>query len=47
MYLQRIVRGDDVTSFDTLLQEHQRALTSTGRTVLQNAVVAHNVMAGT
>jgi len=45
MFKERIVRQTEVENFQKLLQAHQNAETSTGRTVLANAVIEHNIFA--
>jgi len=45
MFKERIVRQTEVEAFQKLLQQHQNAETSTGRTVLANSVIEHNIFA--
>jgi len=45
MFKERIVRQNEVEAFQKLLQPHQNAETSTGRTVLANSVIEHNIFA--
>ena len=46
MYKDRLLRRDEVESFAKSLLPHQKALVgSTGKTVLEVAVLEHNVMA--
>jgi len=45
MFRERIVRNNEVEVFQKLLQPHQNAETSTGRTVLQNSIIEHNIFA--
>ena len=42
---EQIVRPQDVAKFEKLLQEHQNAVTKNGLTVLQNAIIEHNLFA--
>lgn len=45
MYLDRIIRGPQLQEFSSLLAEHQKAITSDGSTILERAVVEHNLLA--
>jgi len=45
MFHERIVRNSEVEVFQERLQPHQNAGTSTGRTVLQNSIIEHNLFA--
>lgn len=45
MFLERIISNEEVAAFEQLLQEHQKAATSSSRSVLQNSVVEHNLLA--
>lgn len=45
MFKERIISPTEVTKFESLLSEHQQASTANGRTVLQNAVIEHNLLA--
>jgi len=45
MFKERIVRNNEVEVFQKMLQPHQNAETSTGRTVLQNSIIEHNMFA--
>jgi len=45
MFKERIVRNNEVEAFQKMLQQHQNAETSTGRTVLQNSIIEHNMFA--
>jgi len=45
MFKERIVRNNEVEAFQKMLQTHQNAETSTGRTVLQNSIIEHNMFA--
>jgi len=45
IFKERIIRSSEVEVFQKLLQPHQNAETSTGRTVLQNSIIEHNMFA--
>jgi len=49
MFKEEIVRAVDYEKFDKMLsvpgQEHKRAMTATGLTVLQNSIIEHNLFA--
>jgi len=45
MYLDRLIRRTELAEFETLLQQHQKALTSDGSTILEHAVIEHNLLA--
>jgi len=45
MFKEQIVRPQDVQKFEKLLAEHQNASTKNGLTVLQNAIIEHNMFA--
>lgn len=45
MFKDRIITRDEVTSFEKILGDHQKAATSSSRTVLQNSVIEHNLLA--
>jgi COP9 signalosome complex subunit 4 len=45
MYLERIIRKAELIEFGTLLQPHQKAMTADGSTILERAVVEHNLLA--
>jgi COP9 signalosome complex subunit 4 len=45
MYKQRILRRQDIASFDKSLMPHQQALLADGSTVLEKAVTEHNMLA--
>jgi len=45
MFKERIIRNSEVEVFQKMLQPHQNAETSTGRTVLQNSMIEHNMFA--
>jgi len=44
MYLDRIIRSSELKDFSSLLQPHQKALTSDGSTILDRAVIEHNLL---
>jgi COP9 signalosome complex subunit 4 len=45
MYLDRLIKRTELTEFETLLQAHQKALTADGSTILEHAVIEHNLLA--
>lgn len=45
MYLERIINPHDAKQFESLLSEHQKATTSDGYSILQRAVIEHNLVA--
>lgn len=47
MYMQRLLRSDEVKAFEADLAAHQKALLADGSTVLQRAVTEHNVLSAT
>eukprot|EP00033_Pygsuia_biforma_P003072 GCRY01003377.1.p1 GENE.GCRY01003377.1~~GCRY01003377.1.p1 ORF type:complete len:395 (+),score=104.47 GCRY01003377.1:124-1308(+) len=47
MFLERIIRPHEVAAFASTLKPHQMATLSDGSTVLDKAVVTHNVLAAT
>ncbi|XP_043205549.1 COP9 signalosome complex subunit 4-like isoform X2 [Amphibalanus amphitrite] len=44
MYLDRIIRKPELKELEALLQEHQKATTADGSTLLDRAVVEHNIL---
>ncbi|XP_041363453.1 COP9 signalosome complex subunit 4-like [Gigantopelta aegis] len=44
MYLDRIIRSSDLQDFQALLQPHQKAMTADGSTILDRAVIEHNLL---
>ena len=44
--MDRILRKAEVDSFGKDLKDHQKAKTSDGSTVLEKAVIEHNLLAG-
>jgi len=45
MYLDRIIRGPQLKEFESLLAPHQMATTSDGSSILDRAIVEHNLLA--
>ena len=45
MYSDRLIRRSELQEFENLLQEHQKAVIADGSTILDNAVVEHNLLA--
>merc|ERR1711962_1543663 len=45
MYLDRLIKRSELQEFEALLQPHQKAITSDGSTILDHAVVEHNLLA--
>ena len=45
MYLEHLLRQEDLSGFEASLAPHQRARTGDGLTVLQKAVIEHNMLA--
>ncbi|XP_066137647.1 COP9 signalosome complex subunit 4 [Euwallacea fornicatus] len=44
MYLERIIRRSELQDFEALLQPHQKARTIDGSTILDRAVIEHNLL---
>ncbi|KAL1497633.1 hypothetical protein ABEB36_008559 [Hypothenemus hampei] len=44
MYLERIIRRSELKDFEALLQPHQKATTVDGSTILDRAVIEHNLL---
>uniref|UniRef100_A0A336KZ05 COP9 signalosome complex subunit 4 n=1 Tax=Culicoides sonorensis TaxID=179676 RepID=A0A336KZ05_CULSO len=44
MYLDRIIRRSELQDFEALLQDHQKAVTGDGSTILDRAVFEHNLL---
>lgn len=44
MYLDRIIRRTELQDFEALLQPHQKASTIDGSTILDRAVIEHNLL---
>ena len=45
IYMERVVRAPEIKEFEQLLRPHQMALTADGLTVLQKAMIEHNLFA--
>ncbi|KAK9810912.1 hypothetical protein WJX73_007661 [Symbiochloris irregularis] len=45
VYLERILRPNEVAAFSEILKDHQKAKTADGTTVLERAVIEHNLAA--
>jgi len=45
MYSDRLIKRSELKEFEALLQPHQKAITSDGSTILDHAVVEHNLLA--
>lgn len=45
MFMERLIRGSEVQKFSESLQPHQKAIMADGQTVLDRAVLQHNVLA--
>eukprot|EP00285_Hemiselmis_virescens_P000630 CAMPEP_0173414480 /NCGR_PEP_ID=MMETSP1356-20130122/84350_1 /TAXON_ID=77927 ORGANISM="Hemiselmis virescens, Strain PCC157" /NCGR_SAMPLE_ID=MMETSP1356 /ASSEMBLY_ACC=CAM_ASM_000847 /LENGTH=429 /DNA_ID=CAMNT_0014376663 /DNA_START=35 /DNA_END=1324 /DNA_ORIENTATION=- len=45
IYLERVVRAPEIEQFQKILKPHQIAITSDGLTVLQKAMIEHNLFA--
>jgi COP9 signalosome complex subunit 4 len=45
MYLERIIKKIELKEFEEMLQPHQKAVTADGSTILERAVVEHNLLA--
>lgn len=45
MYLERIIRSDQVKEFESILQPHQKAITADGSTIVDRAIIEHNLLA--
>lgn len=44
MYLERIIRKSELRDFEALLQPHQKASTGDGSTILDRAIIEHNLL---
>lgn len=44
MYLDRIIRGPELHEFATMLMPHQKATTADGSSILDRAVIEHNLL---
>ena len=45
MYKNQVLRPSELTAFEASLADHQRAITSDGNTIVQRAVLEHNMVA--
>jgi len=45
MYLDRLIKRAELVEFESLLQTHQKATMADGSTILNHAVVEHNILA--
>jgi COP9 signalosome complex subunit 4 len=45
MFMDRILRKPEVEKFSQTLQDHQKAVTGSGFTVLEKAIIEHNMVA--
>merc|ERR1712002_832806 len=45
MYLDRLIKRSELQEFESLLQPHQKAITGDGSTILDHAVIEHNLLA--
>lgn len=45
MFLERLIKGSEVNAFEQTLSPHQKATLADGQTVLERAVLQHNVIA--
>merc|ERR1711994_554241 len=45
MYFDRLIKRSELQEFESLLQPHQKAITADGSTILDHAVVEHNLLA--
>ncbi len=45
MYLDRLIKRSELEEFSSLLQPHQKATTADGSTILDHAVIEHNLLA--
>merc|ERR1719188_170192 len=45
MFMERLIRGSEVQKFEESLLPHQKATMADGQTVLEKAVLQHNVLA--
>ena len=43
IYMERVVRAPEIQEFEKSLRPHQMALTAEGLTVLQKAMIEHNL----
>jgi COP9 signalosome complex subunit 4 len=45
MYLDRLIKRSELQEFESLLQPHQKAIMANGSTILDHAVIEHNLLA--
>jgi len=45
MYLDRLIKRTELSEFSSLLQEHQKAIMADGSSILEHAVIEHNLLA--
>ena len=45
MYLDRLIKHSELVEFESMLQPHQKAVTSDGSSILDHSVVQHNLLA--
>ncbi len=45
MYLDRLIKKSELEEFESLLQPHQKATNADGSTILDHAVIEHNLLA--
>eukprot|EP01123_Difflugia_compressa_P010954 TRINITY_DN4156_c0_g1_i1.p1 TRINITY_DN4156_c0_g1~~TRINITY_DN4156_c0_g1_i1.p1 ORF type:complete len:392 (+),score=83.88 TRINITY_DN4156_c0_g1_i1:67-1242(+) len=45
MFLERILKKEEITAFSNTLLEHQKAIVAGGKTILEQAVMEHNLLA--
>ncbi len=45
MYLDRIIRNNQVKEFESILLPHQKATTADGSALIERAVIEHNLLA--
>lgn len=45
MYLDRIIRSNQVKQFESILLPHQKGTTADGSTLIDRAIIEHNLLA--
>mgnify|MGYP000183841771 CR=1 FL=1 len=45
VFLQRVISNEEMNKFSSVLMPHHRAITSEGWTLVQRAVIEHNLLA--
>jgi len=45
MFLERILKKEEITAFSSTLLDHQKAIMGGGKTILEQAVIEHNLLA--